>query len=71
MLTLPFVNFQLEDVLAVAIVSAIVTFLVAYYFILKDFDPNIRFGTSARMAGYSGLGTYGAVKYGLRPPWAK
>ena len=70
MITLPVLGFQLQDVIAVALVSALITFAVAYFYILKDFDPNIRFGTSARLAGYSGVGTGLATKYGLRPAWA-
>lgn len=64
-------GFELHDVIAVALVSALATFAVAYFMILKDFDANIRLGTSANLALYSGVGTGGLVKYLVRPEWAK
>lgn len=71
MITVPVLGFQLQDVIAVAIVATVITFAVAYFYILKDFDSNIRLGTSARLATYSGLGTYAATRWGLRPAWAR
>lgn len=70
MITVPVLGFELQDVIAVALVSALITFAVAYFYVLKDFDSNVRFGTSARLGAYSGLGTWGVTKYGLRPGWA-
>lgn len=70
MITTPLLGFQIQDLIAVALVSTLVTFVVAYFYILRDFDDNIRLGTSARLAGYTGLGTYAATRWGLKPAWA-